>query len=469
MILKILRFSLVFTLLLTITSLAFAQKEDHPEGKQMQQFMDSFEQKKYIDKVRQWAKDEESEYDDLKDDDGYKNDYYPGTNQGEIEKNNRLDREEMLQYSLPPDGSECHARVQVGICVSLFDIKPFYEYYIPFQKVETHNEPFTSGYYERSKMEQEMQQSDQMLYSQAAQKEPEDWKMVEQQPKEKLDKITAVKKVDQQALNKMKSKWDIKKRWKDQTAPGGGARNAEYHFMTTRFHEEYYNQAPFDEYWCHDGSLLGCLGKQEEPDYYGEFVKDMALMTRTYQHISYTYNEYKKLTPTKNKPFNCIKQHKQEGQTPQDMKVPKPQEGQQGDYCLPPNVSTTKGPFTSKVKNANYPSTAFLAAVFRGLIAAKTQSSQKDAVHPLRYEDEGLLKRDKIEILKNDRFPQGCKDFNPGKEKQFIPDWSGADFGKANHFKKADKGHWNVAAHWRFIRCCPCGYIPIPPLPLQTF
>jgi hypothetical protein len=222
--------------------------------------------------------------------------------------------------------------------------------------------------------------------------------------------------------------------------------------------------------------------------------------------VSFLWSGLKQYTPTDGSgglaPLNCAKKNlAPDGDTPEDMNLSGNNNGEvnnQGSagpsWCMAKNHNDAIGPVT-KYHKTNYPALASEQAFRRGLLAPAVYPFVNNSIHPTADVD-GIFPRDKMMIFNsqydagdplvdyvrskfgrepksnhNKEFPKGCQPFDNRRQQELTADWGGAGYGKANHLNLDYSGHRHVRAHFRYIRCCPRGFMPMPPfgLPLQTF
>jgi hypothetical protein len=417
----------------------------------------------------------------------------------EAELNHIADMTEMLLYYGPQAGlNSCSAHNIIGTCKKRPDAPiiypervPYWEYYIPFQKVEVTQIPFQTAYLEHKEVMTQLERSDKTLYQDAAQKLPQNWKDMDTG----VHNYNSPNEADQKALNKLSSKNPLFERWRGGEDNSTGSRFAEYHFMSTWFHEAFkYDKsvagsiftAKKRPVWCHDGSVMAVKKRKREiPNFFSEFT-GQGLMYRTYAYFSYLNRKLSKYLPPKGTPLNCFTRtlESRGGQTPagaDGIKMPETLRGAKRggilEHCFVTSGVTnhrdTVGPFTNRHKT-KYASLAAEQAFLRGLILAKVVSSASDAIHPVRRRFENGFKRDRKMILTNqtvghnDKLPKGCGDWN--NKPEIMSDWGGVDYGEGNHSKSTSHFNRQVLVHWRYIRCCPVGYeVETGQLPQQTF
>lgn len=519
-------------------------------------------------------------------------DYNRGTSKQKVSDNWMADVYELAGNYKWMSEDYCSATRMVGICYRVtlegVEFTPIWEYFVPFQRVESHDVPFTTGYWpeddvmageplfqglslitynqldptliskrvpdgksptELPGVKTMLEESDEALYdgfmpeqlrpiiqvvmSVSGDNEKMEWK--ERLPKNWKEVITKYLdtinpdntvtgfdpdgtigkgEVDRKLIDRFKATFDLQiSRWRAHKDESGGFRTAEYHFSSTLFHEitkdfpgfntlDQGSEASFTPLtWCHDGANYGCQGKAIEPIFFGEWVYN-GLFARTYAMLSFLWQGLKDFTPVGLgggiAPLNCAKKNLVPlGDTPTDMKLTAPNQGENiPQWCMAPNHNDAIGPITNYHKT-NYPALASEQAFRRGLLAAKFYPQFDSRVHPTRDRNE-LFKRDKMMIFNtqydndllieyvrmqfggqepksnhNEKFPQGCQPFDEKKQNELTADWGGAAYGAANHLNLDYDGHRHVRAHFRYIRCCPCGWIPWrwfePPFQFQTF
>ncbi len=427
-----------------------AEKESHPKGQIMELFLRSWSPTygigpampgDYHKKVWGWADDYTSKVDDLIDQIGENPHAIDrGAEFGDMFTYNLEDALDMLMaYGIFGDSSTCGALNIVGICIKFefpdIEVDAYWEYFVPFQKVETHDVPWSSGYYPKQMVELEMDLSQEIKLFGAEATAPMGWDLMSMNWKGK-----APEEVNKEAMDQSDN-FDKDQIWRNPLPPQGGYRYAEYHVVPTYFEDAF--GSLWSDIWCHD--------QQQEPFYFGEFAE--GIFARTFAWMSYIL--FPMDTPPVMVPANCMMNNfAPKGQTPMDIHpIDLSITGPPGmPWCLPPNKSDTRGPAWNVVKT-NYPAQAFEVAVRRGLMAGKMLAVRGGMLHQLTPKESGNIKRDKLQILRNSRFPKKCSPWQD--QDDFTTDWSGADFGEANHNDPDEQGHWNVAAHWRYIRCCP--------------
>jgi hypothetical protein len=316
-------------------------------------------------------------------------------------------------------------------------------------------------------------------------------------------------KVDKELIDRVQKRFDKQiSRWRAHKDMTGGFRTAEYHFSTTLFHEitrdfKGFNEIENDRFkpitWCHKGAkhAQGCdSSKAIEPMFFSEWVYN-GLFARTYSMLSFMWQGLKDITPKLGDPLNCSKKNLASagGDTPDDMNVTDENQGESNPaWCMAKNHNDTIGPVTNYHKT-NYPALASEQAFMRGLHTARHYPQQDNRVHPVKATgpigSTGAINRDKMMIFSsnfgsygpgdlkqylieklgteekgthNKEFPKnGCQAFN--NQQEITADWGGAAYGKANHLNLDYNGHRHARAHLRFIRCCPCGWSPLPGAP----
>lgn len=405
----------------------------------------------------------------------------------------------------------------IGIDFQTFEFyaKPLIIYWIPFQMIESHDIPAVTGYGDKEKLKDLLKDTDEKKKENLDKYFSEDQKIPEEQNKGSRFQIEVSTSKTEVSEDAKKSIFDyeLEKRYHNITIESQGYRYAEFHGLPTWYHEYYRDDPRFgsaglnqaDVPWCHQGSIYGVTDQgacqpfvPEVPLFFSE--EPFLIGITRWISLSHEESDLQEFTPERGKNYHTMELlNINKGKwTSKDLAE---SDGElfpavDGEDDPGKEVQTREGfndPVGGFVNFAKSLSPAKVAELMagRGLRFADayltkstmgivTQSRVSElyytekngqtpgrVYHPWSRFDEGAFKRDKQQVLRNERMAPGC--IRQMIQDEWLTDWKGPEYGAANDNLERDKNHWNVFVNWRYIQCCPCGTIPIPPVPYQTF
>ena len=427
--------------------------------------------------------------------------YDRGATEQQIEEQNERDLQLMKEY-YKGDGSEndCYrlAEVPGASCRLLRSVElniletsytcndldlqrevPYYEYYVPFQKLEHVEVPFTTAYLDKETVEGFLRQSEESLYENGVDGARQSTQRVvdtlsdmgfEGDQSELVDKLAEERRRILGQNEKLVKEFSLKDTRYRSSFRGDG-RYMETHILPTEFdtvyREEYKNS------WVHQGAVNAWIvEKPPVPIWFSEFPDSILAMryselARQIEGIGDEMND-----PTE--PDNCIEEKfaitRFDGNLISDQL-------KGSNNCLEPALYGTKfsTPFNFD-KGTIYATQAATKRDWMGLKLALALSEingayREGAFHQLQDEentdDMGRRnhKKDLIQFLDDRRQTakegeaKGCFVAN---ETTFLPDINWTREADAN---KNTEGERFVTAHYRYIRGCPRCYAPTPGSP----
>ena len=363
--------------------------------------------------------------------------------------------------------------------LNLADDIPYYEYYVPFQKLEHVEVPYTTAYLDKQTVEGFLKQSEESLYQngvdgarQSTQRlvdtlsemgfEGDQSKLVDELAKER-ERILS----ENSNLVKEFSLKDSRFR----SSFRGDGRYMETHVLPTEFdivyREEYKNS------WVHQGAINSWIKeKPPVPIWFSEFPESILAMR--YPEIARQFEEIGREMNDPTGPDNCITEKFAITRLDESL-IPDQIKGT--DNCMEPAIYGTKFPTPFNFdKGTIYATQAATKRDWMGLKLALALSEeygayQEGAFHQLQDEtgtdDMGRRdhKKDLIQFLDDRRQTakngqaRGCFVAN---EDTFLPDINWTREADAN---KNTEGERFVTAHYRYVRGCPVCYAPTPGSP----
>ena len=410
-------------------------------------------------------------------------------------------------------------------------IQPLWGYWMPFQKIETIDIPGVTGYADKQKLQQILEDADEEKENLVDKMISDDGQIPPEQntaPQFAIEVSTTDVEKNQDAVDSIfNGKYDTKKRYHNITPEGQGFRYVEMNAHPTWYHEYYREDPRFGSAglevaskelpWCHQGAIYGVNNflvhtpfVEEVPHSFS--IEPLLIVITRLVSASYEDQNLKQFTPQRGKNYHTLKAVNIDGGWASEdlvqgeqVKIAPSVDGEDDpgkEIKLPVGFNTTLGPFVNWTSNlspakvaetgaarwlrfidqyilkANNNKDIELSRVSQLYYTEKNGQSASRVYHPWERFDKGTLKRDKQQQLRNERMYPGCQEMNRnagdsgsgGNQDEWATNWVGPEYGAANDNLEREKNHWNVTVHWRYIQCCPFGTVPIGrPVEFQTF
>lgn len=426
------------------------------------------------------------------------NRYDRGTNPNRLEADNIFDIMKMNAFYAGAGAPACGRMQPISMCKKLRNIKfpinggadwervckywpgplhvPYIEYYVPFQKVETTEVPFTSAYVSSGVISSFLAQSAKLIDSQSNHNIKALYNNLNNLSKIKgygiesagigLSNSDFEKLTDE--LRKFPLSGSDTDRMRAAFSSTGGKRSMEMHVVPT-FFSDFMN--PTYQNWVHYGAAKSWVpAKSSVPIWFSEFPS--AILPIRFGNLA---RQYVGADMIKNgKPDNCLELNMtSSGKTPGGLIDGKMKGKLKGEtnrkYCLPKYYGPKFPSPINQYKESLYATQAATAADYKALKLARAMgkaftNGQRATFYELQEAYQAMdakgrvnHKSDLSQFLGRRReMPRnGCLGSSYGS---YLPEIWGPDYGKAN--KNVD-GERFVSAHWRYVRGCPFCYAPM--------